>query len=46
MAPASHQEANNHFYGYYTFRSSSKDFRRHRPGWRIWGFPLAGNGRR
>lgn len=45
MAPFFHQEANSHSYGYYTLRSSSKDFRRHRPSWRIGEFPSAGNGR-
>jgi len=45
MALVFHQEANSHSYGYCTLRSSSTDFRRHRPSWRIGEFPSAGNGR-
>ena len=45
MALVFHQVASSHSYGSYSFRSSSKDFRMHRPSWRIWEFPLADSDR-
>lgn len=45
MALVFHQVASSHFCGYYSFRSSSRDFRMHRSSWRIWEFPLADSDR-